>query len=138
MPRTPGGWDSERLKFMPETNTPAGTPVWMSPHGPMMRLVTPAQIERSQGDTISLPPGGPTYDCINCTHEDHGHGRWFADGNVGPFCDTCWDLLTKRWIGSKPFSKPARMNGWMAWSSRRVAGAYAWRPGSVIYGSAGW
>jgi hypothetical protein len=103
MPRTPGGWDSERLKFMPETNTPAGTPVWMSPHGPMMRLVTPAQIERSQGDTISLPPGGPTYDCINCTHEDHGHGRWFADGNVGPFCDTCWDLLTKtlcdKWRG---------------------------------------
>jgi hypothetical protein len=38
--------------------------------------------------------------CTNCFHalpggQVHGTGWHWIDGNVGPFCDDCWAIITK-------------------------------------------
>lgn len=65
-----------------------------------------ARIEQEAGASAAVPRPqdwlrpGVVDDCTNCHTCDVGYW-WEPSGNVGPFCDTCADLL-RRAVGQPP------------------------------------
>jgi hypothetical protein len=64
---------------------PAGTPVWLSPNGPKMRLASAAIIIESEGDTVAV--GAPPQHVCGLSGYNQGPPDYDAPC---PACATIW------------------------------------------------